>query len=413
MNELGSILMRVLGFVGLAGLLFWFFAGWWKRSEDRPALAWRWLFTLADLLFLGLLVGPMVRDFSYTAAFIGIPMAAVGGAIMAMIWVPEMTASIGRKFGNLYDGGDVPADPEPFFSIAEARRRLGRYQEAVTELHKQLERFPTHFRGLMMLAEIQAENLNDFPAATETIERLVSQPDHPPKNIAFALTRLADWQLKFLKDPAAAQSSFQRIIERFPDSTEAHFAHQRIAHLAAPEFLADNEERQPIKLAKSDERLGLRPGYKGFQLPPPDHAGRARDLVAQLERFPHDNQSREELALLYAEAFGRLDLATEQFEQLIAQLHAPENHVVRWLNQLAELQVKDAGDVGLARQTLQRILDRFPTGTAVEPTKRRLATLGMEVRAKQTSQAVQLGSYEQRLGLKQGGPPPREIPPVS
>jgi len=35
------------------------------------------------------------------------------------------------------------------------------------------------------------------------------------------------------------------------------------------------------------------------------------------------------------------------------------------------------------------------------------------VRAKQTSQAVQLGSYEQRLGLKQGGPPPREIPPVS
>ena len=92
MSDFVSLLMRILGFAGLLGLFFWIFAGWWKRSDDRPALLGRWLFTLADLLFLGLLVGPMVRDFSYTAAFIGVPMAALGGLVMAMIWVPEMTA---------------------------------------------------------------------------------------------------------------------------------------------------------------------------------------------------------------------------------------------------------------------------------------------------------------------------------
>lgn len=413
MTDFWAIAGRIVGALGGAALAVWLLTAWWKKSDDRPGLLTRWLLTLADLLFLGLVVGPIVGRFDYGAAFVGIPMAAVGGLILAIIWAPHLAGSVGRKFGQLYDGGDVPPDPEPFFSIAEARQKTGRYIEAVAELEKQLEVFPTHFRGLMMLAEIQADNLHDLPAATETIERIASQPVHASKNVAYAFTRLADWQLKYLKDPVAARETFQRIVGLFPDSPEAYHAHQRLAHLASAEFLAGTAERKPLRLTRHEERLGLRPDFEGLKPPAPDPAGRAEVLVRQLERFPLDSQAREELAVVYACDFGRLDLAAEQLEQLVAQPCAPEAQVTRWLNLLAELQAREGGDVALARQTLERIIERSPESAAAEAARRRMATIGLELRAKKESRAVALGSYEKRLGLKMGGPPPRQTPPPS
>jgi len=413
MSDFWSMAGRILGGAGMLALVVWVLMTWWRKSDDRPGLLTRWLLTLADFLFLALIVGPLVARFDYGAAFIGIPLAAVGGLILAMIWTPHLTAAVGRKFGQLYDGGDVPADPEPVFSIAEARRKAGRYPEAVAELQQQLERFPTHFRGLMMLAEIQAENLHDLPAATETIERIVGQPEHPPKNIAFALTRLADWQLKVFKDPVVVRETLQGIVDRFPDSPEAYHAHQRLAHLGTAEFLAGSSERKPLKLAHQVERLGLRPDFAGLKLPAPDPTARAAELVRQLEQFPLDNQAREDLATVYAQDFGRLDLATEQLEQLIAQPHAPDAQIARWLNLLADFYAREGCNLELARQCLQRIVERFPRTGAAEAAQRRMATVGIELQAKKESQVVPLGSYEQRLGLKQGGPPPRDLPPSS
>ncbi|HOB99222.1 MAG TPA: tetratricopeptide repeat protein [Verrucomicrobiota bacterium] len=413
MTDFWTIAARILGALGGVVVAAWLLTAWWKKSDDRPGLLKRWLLTLADLLFLGLVVGPIVGRFDYGAAFVGVPMAAVGGLILAIIWVPHLAGSVGRKFGQLYDGGDVPPDPEPFFSIAEARQKTGRYIEAVAELEKQLEVFPTHFRGLMMLAEIQADNLHDLPAATETIERIASQPVHAPKNVAYAFTRLADWQLKYLKDPVAARATFQRIVDLFPDSPEAYHAHQRLAHLATAEFLAGTTERKPLKLTRHEDRLGLRPDFEGLKAPAPDPVARAEVLVRQLERFPLDSQAREELALVYACDFGRLDLAAEQLEQLVAQPCAPEAQVTRWLNLLAELQAREGGDVALARQTLERIIERSPESGAAEAARRRMATIGLELRAKKESRAVALGSYEKRLGLKMGGPPPRHTSPPS
>lgn len=412
MTDFWSIAGRILGAMGTGALLWWVLSRWWKKSDDRTGLLARWLLTLADLAFLGLVVGPLVARFDYTAAFIGIPMTAVGGMILAMIWVPHLTGAVGRKVGQLYDGGDVPPDPEPLFSIVEARRKTGRYPEAVAELRKQLEAFPTHFRGLMMLAEIQADNLHDLQAAADTIEQIVSQPTHTPTNVAYALTRLADWQLKYLKDPDTARQTFQRIVGLFPDSPEAYRAHQRLAHLATPEFLAGSLERKPLKLTRHEDRLGLRPGCGGLEPPTPRPADRVDALVRQLERFPLDNQAREDLACVYACDFGRLELATEQLEQLIAQPCAPEAQITRWLNLLAELQAREGGDLTLARQSLQRIIDRSPETSAADAARRRMATIGLELRAKKQSQVVTLGSYEQRLGLKQGGPPRREPPPA-
>lgn len=402
-----SFLQALVKWVALLGFLA--AIGWvgyriYLRSDDRPRLLGQWVFTLLDLGFIVFVVGPLFREFGYVAAFAGVPLAAFAGLVMALIWVPSLTDWVGRLFGQLYDGGTTAPDPEPLFSVAEARRKQGRFEEAEVEVRRQLELFPGNFRAQMLLAEIQAVDRQDLADATQTLEALLEQPGHAPKNLAFALTRLAEWQLRFRDDREAARATLERIVQRFPETPEAHTARQRIAHLTPPEMLAQAKERPRLEVPQSDPRLGLRGETPRIKQANSDPHEVATKLVAQLEAFPDDNQTREELALLYLEGFQRPDLALEQFEQLIAQPLAPSAQVVKWLNLAADIQVSSTGDPARARETVQRIVDRYPGTPAAETARRRLLLLERELQAKKQSQVVKLGSYEQRLGLKNGRP---------
>jgi tetratricopeptide (TPR) repeat protein len=392
-----------LGFLAAVG---WAIRRVWQRSDDRPALLVRWRLTLADLAFIVFIVAPLFGEFGYVAAFAGVPLAAFAGLVMALIWVPSMVDAVGRRLGTLYDGGSTAPDPEPFFSIAEARRKQGRYEEALAAVREQLTRFPDHFRGQMLLAEIQAEDLRDLPAAATTIEACVSQPGHAPKNITFALLRLAEWQLKLASDRAAAQAALERIEQLLPGTPEAHLARQRLAHLTPETMLQEARERPKLEVPHAVERLGLLGETPKIVPRGSDPHERVERLVAQLDRFPEDNQTREELALLYREEFQRPDLAAEQLEQLIAQPQAPPAQIVRWLNLLADVHLDGAGDFEAARRALQRVVDLDPDSPAAAQARRRLALLPRQMAAKKQSQVLKLGSADPRMGLK-GGPPQR------
>lgn len=392
MNDFWRIVGGALSLLVMCGVVIVLLVHWYRRSDDRQGLLLRWLVTAVTLAFLVFYVGPLISRFDMVAAFAGVPMAAVAGVLMAIVWAPSITDWAGRKVGQLMDGGDAEPEPQPCYSVAEAHRKAGRYSQAIAEVQRQLEVFPDHFGGWMLLAEIQAENIHDIDAAAATIEHLINQPGHTPKNIAFALTSLADWQLKHRRDIDMARASLQRIVDMFPDSPEAHFAHQRIAHLSPRSVGRDAVPPPPIPVPRTDDRLGLRADFTGFQLPAPDHAAKAVELIAQLEKYPLDNQAREDLAMLYAEGFHRLDLASEQLEQLIAQQHAPDKQIVRWLNLLADIQVAEGADPALARQTVQRIIDRYPGSPAAEQARRRLTTLGLECRARISTPPVALPS---------------------
>ena len=396
-------LVSLLSLVAFIVAVVWLFRRAWRRSGDRPALLVKWLITIVDLAFIVFIVGPMFREFSYVAAFAGVPMAAFAGLVMALIWVPSITDAVGRLLSGMYDGGDTEPDPEPFFSIAEARRKQGRYAEAEVSVREQLERFPRHFRGHMLLAEIQAVDLKDLAGATATIEACLAQPDHAPKNIAFALTRLADWRLKLADDCEGARQALERIGELLPATPEAHLAEQRLAHLTPAAMLQEARERTTLEVPQSVERLGLLGETPVVKRRDSDPAEVAAQLVAQLDQFPNDNQTREELAVVYLEGFQRPDLAAEQLEQLIAQPLAPASQIVKWLNLLADVHVSGVGDVAAARGALQRVVDRDPAGAAAENARRRLAVLNREAQAKKQSQVLKLGSADPRMGLK-GGP---------
>ncbi len=397
-------LLFVAAWGAFLGLLIWAFRRVWRRSEDRPALVVRLLATAADLAFLGWVVGPLFVRWDEVTAFVGVPMAAVGGLILALIWVPSLAESLGRWAGSLFDGGGRAPDPEPFFSVAEARRKQGRYLEAAAEVRAQLERFPGHFRGLMLLAEIQAEDLRDLPAATATIGSCLAQPGLAPRNVAFALLRLAEWHLRLAGDRAAARAALERIEHLLPGTPEAHLARQRLAHLTPQAMLEDQRQRRRPEVPRAPDRLGLRGEPPQITPRDSDPHARAEQLVAQLERFPEDNRTREELALLYRQEFHRPDLAAEQLEQLIAQPHAPAQQVVHWLNLLADVHLDDPPDPAAAQRALERIIERDPAAPAAEQARRRLALLPRQLAAKRTSPALKPGSADPRMGLKSGPP---------
>lgn len=379
----------------LVGAIAW---RWMKGSRDEPA----WLITkwIISLLVIGVAVFGVVPVIMQggIGAFMIVFIAGCG-AILAILWTPNVTAFLAQPFGNLIDGGSTAPEPEALYSIAIANRKRGKFLEAIAEIRKQLDRFPTDVTGQMLLAEIQADDLNDLPGAQVTIERFVAQEGHAPKNIAYALNALADWQIKYARDVETARQTLQRIEELFPQSEEALLAAQRLAHMGDAEYLLNRGNRPVIALKAGAENMGLVKDYAPWRPAEEDKGELAQKYVAQLEKYPADMETREKLAMLYAEHYGRLDYAVDQIEQMIQQPGQPMKQVARCLNLLADLQIKHA-DMEAAKQALERIIELYPKYAAAENARQRIAHLRLEMKGHDVKEGVKMGTYEQNIGLK-------------
>jgi tetratricopeptide (TPR) repeat protein len=372
---------------------------WVGRASDKKSLIARLLVTAVLQVPMIFVILPALRAGGYAVAF-GMFLAMIWGLFMAILWIPVVTGALGGLLGGLYDGGTAEAEAKPFYSIFNAKRSQGKYFEALTEVRRQLEKFPTDLEGMMLLAELQAENLDDLPGAEITIDRLCGQPDRAPRDIAFALNRLADWHLSLTKDRDAAQRTLERIIQMFPDSELSQRAAQRIAHLAGTDMLLASQDRRRIVVGKGPENLGLIRDQGKLKVPEADHAAEANQYVEHLQAHPHDNDAREKLAVLYAKHYHRLDLAVEQLEQMVSQPTHTQKQIVHWLNLMADLQVQEGSGFEEVHNTLQRIIDLYPNQPVAENARRRLDLLRHELQSQQTRKTVQLGTYEQNIGLK-------------
>jgi len=389
-------------------LLFGTFIVWTViKAEDPARMACKWVVTAIIGTIMVWKVAPMVGEGGYGGAFGGIPLAALCSLGLAITWRHNLAELVARPIASLYDGGNVAPEPRPAYSVAQARQKQGRSLEAIAEIRQQLARFPTDFEGHLLLAQIQAEDLKDLPGAELTIDRLCSQPGHAPANVAFALYSLADWHLKLTKDADAARRALERVIALLPDTEFAFTAAQRIARLGDSNTPLDPHAERMFSVPQGVRNLGLlsRPTQPPPAEPNPDQL--AEDLVARLEKHPLDSASREQLAVLYADHYGRLDLATSQLEELLQQPNHPARLQARWLNLLADLQIRSSAGYDVIRQTLQRIVDHDPEAAAAGMARNRIELLKLELKGKERGQTVKMGTYEQNIGLKHGPPSPQ------
>jgi tetratricopeptide (TPR) repeat protein len=394
MEKSVTFLTVFLKWLAIFSIILWIVYRRLKNSDDERLL----LKLIVTALLLPLIMASII------AGAFGAILAPVFGIVLAFMWGPNVGAMLASPITSALDGGNEPIEPQPFYSIAEARRKQGRYQEAAEEVRKQLEQFPSDFQGWLLLAQIQAEDFKDLPAAETSIGRILNEAGQAPTNIAHALTRLADWQLKLGHGPEMARQSFERIIERFPETELARNAAQRIAHLANPDRPIEGDAPRTIHLVRQEENIGLRDDFTDLKPPEADYADEAAQLIKQIGEHPLDAEARERLAVIYAENYGRLDLAVDQLEQLLGQPQLPPKQTARWLNLMADFYLKHADNPLAARQSLERIIELHPKAAVAELAKQRISFLGLESKGQKKSQVLKLGSYEDNIGLKGNWP---------
>jgi outer membrane protein assembly factor BamD (BamD/ComL family) len=363
-----------------------------RNSEDPVKLVVKWVLTGAGFGYL--------ISFTFKAPQFSPMVAAVIGICLGIMWAPNLGSLLAKPFTSLYDGGGTPDELRPLYSMAESKRKAGKYLLAIAEVRRQLERFPTDFQGWTLLAQIYGDDLKDLENASACVQEILSHGNHTPKNISYTLNRLADWHLAIAQDPDGARSALERIILLYPDTEFSNQASERIAHLAKPEMLAAQKERPRILLTPQEQNIGLRDEVALVKAREESPAEAAARLVGHLDQHPLDTEARESLARIYLEFYQRLDLAADQLEQLINAPNQTQKHVAHWLNTLADFHLTLSADKAAAVSTLQRLIERYP-GTAVAANaEKRIAYMEIELRKHAKDRVVQLGTYEQNIGLK-------------
>ena len=392
MSLTGAAISWILALaIGLA-LVIWLIIHTIRNAEDPPRMIFKWVLTVP-------LVALILLSLKLLGAYAPL-LVAICGVILSILWTPHLIPLLISPLTSAFDGGNIPPDPAPLYSIARSKQKQGHYLEAVADVRHQLERFPTDVEGHLLLAQILAEDLKDLAGAEVTIHHFCAQPGHAPKNIAYALYSLADWHLKLGQDRDAAQRALEKILELLPHTEFSLGAAQRIAHLAGTDQLLAPHEQKKFAVPEGVRNIGLLQARNQPQPPAVDPAQLAAQYVKHLEQHPLDTEAREKLAVLYMDHYQRLDLATAELEQLIAEPNQPDKLVVHWLNLLADLQIRSGAPYETVRETLQRIIDRHPDLAAAEMARHRLSLLRLELKAAEKTGAVKLGTYEQNIGLK-------------
>jgi tetratricopeptide (TPR) repeat protein len=404
MSKILHIALNAFFLVVIIGFTGWVLFRSLKRSEDAGKLVFKWIFTLGLLAAMIFYIVPQFKEGGF-AAIVALGLAGIWGIAMTITWRHALIDIVANPIASLYDGGKEEVEPKPYYSIANSKRKTNKPLEAIVEIRQQLAKFPNDYEGVALLASIQAEDLKDLESAEATFNHFCDRKEAPPKQVAAALSQLADWHLKIAQDVDSARAVLERIIVRFPETALAAQAAQRIAHLGGTEkILLSAQDRQAVPVPEGVKNIGLLGSSAFLQPEEADPEKLAAEYVKHLEQHPQDTEAREKLAIIYARHYRRLDLATLELSQMINEPNQPGKSVAHWLNLLADLQIHGGADYDTVRETLEQIAERFPGLSAGEIAKSRLGRLKLELKGQKETPGVKLGVYEQNIGLKYGSP---------
>ncbi|MBN8247434.1 MAG: hypothetical protein J0L84_08325 [Verrucomicrobia bacterium] len=394
----GSILL------GCAALFAWQYARHGSAAEGSPVIL-RWTLTVGLIGLFAYTVHRVGPNPVGPSAFLLLIAGMVVSVLMMILWLPTLVAgALGPLTGSL-TGGNEKVEAKPAYYRAIALKKRGEFQAAIAAVRMELERFRGDSEGLLMIVDLLAEDLKDPNAALEVLRESLQTPGRSESERAQALSRWADIQLQHLQDAEAARETLEEISREFGESPAGHLARQRLAHLPGAAGGGTAEEPPRLVVKHHEERVGLMEDFGASRVGGEDPAEAAAALNGHLNAHPDDWESRERLALLYAESLNEPSRATAQLERLLSQSGVPARHVARWYQLLVDLQLKATDGVAAARITLERMREQFPDTAWAAQAETRLRHLGLDQKAKEAPKTLKLGQYEQKLGLKTKEPP--------
>jgi len=376
--------------------------GWFMHRYGEEGSAGEVLGLPSRLILTAVGLGLTVFVFRTMGPVFALFLVLVIGLLLGILWVPTLVSLVLNPLSGSLTGGSEPIEAKPYYSRAQGLRKRGEFTAAQAAVKAEFAKFPGDAAGLLLLAQILAEDLHNSEGAAAVLQELADTPGRPGDESCLALNHLADLQLKHWRDPAAAKQTWERIVAEFPNTTASHLAQQRLAHLGGGRTSGVESEAPKLVVKVHSGRMGLTEDLGASQLPVEDATQKVAELVAHLEQHPQDWDAREQLARLYLDPLGRMDLATDQLERLLSETNVPTRHVVRWYNELADLQLKSVDGVAVARLTLERLVSRLPDTPFATQAEARLRHLVWDQKGKQTTRTIKLGQHQSNLGLRRG-----------
>ena len=407
-STMGRVYSAILVYGILAAVVVYIIRKQVKNPDNDPVkVIVKWTVTVAIVAF-GVYATLWSNDrASLLVVFIFLLLP--GSVIMALWWTPEISEWMASPITNALTGDSRISYNKPEYGIANARRNRGQYVEAVEAVDEELAKHPGNFDGLMLKASIQAENLGDLEAATETLQEAIEGEEQLSYRLPVALNKMADWQLAVAGDPNAARRTLRQIQEALPESQAAQFAAQRLASLDSSEeteaaVVDFNESYQklveesagkddftsPLELPKAIETNQQQAGDKSLA-----------NCLRRVALHPDSVSNREELAALYLDHANQPPKAAEQYDHLLALPGTTIHQKTAWLNKIADIQVKSGESHETVRATLERVIALDPKAAPAARAQQRISYLNIELRgANRKTTKLQLGSYEEDIGLK-------------
>ena len=396
----------LIGGVSLAVVIYIIRKQLRNRQNDPVKVIGLWV--LSFVVFLGIAYSAVAAQEGVALLFVllvAVPIAI----LLGLAWTPTIANTLVSPLTTALSGDDTAAYEGPAYGQALAKRKRGQYEDAVQAVEVQLEQYPGDFDGLMLKASIQAEDLDDLPAAVATIQETLEDPDKVRFNLPVALNKMADWQLTIAGDVSAAKRTLEQIREALPGSQAAQFASQRLASLdlseeseaAAGDF---NESYRHLveESAAKDDFTGPLEIPRAVEVDPlhTDEA-KLQTCLRRVALHPDSINNREELAALYLGHMKQPALAIQQYEHLLTLPGTTIHQKTAWLNKVADIQIKSGETHESIRATLQLIISLNPKAAPAALAEQRIAYLRVEMRGvNKKSKKLQLGSYDEDVGLK-------------
>ena len=407
-STMGRVYWAILVYGVLTAVVVYIIRKQVKNPDNDPVkVIVKWSVTLAMVVFM--IYATIMANDRGSLLVVFIFLLLPGSVIMALLWAPNISEWMASPITNALTGDSRISYNKPEYGVANARRNRGQYLEAVEAVDEELAKHPGSFDGLMLKASIQAENLGDLEAATETLQEAIEGEEQLSYRLPVALNKMANWQLAVAGDPDAARRTLRQIQEALPESQAAQFAAQRLASLDSSEeteaaVVDFNESYQKLV----EESAGKDDFTSPLELPKAIETNQQqaadKSLANYLRRValhPDSVGNREELAALYLDHANQPAKAAEQYDHLLALAGTTIHQKTAWLNKIADIQVKSGESYKKVRATLERVIALDPKAAPAARAQQRISYLNIELRgANRKTTKLQLGSYEEDIGLK-------------
>jgi|TARA_B100000678_G_scaffold189613_1_gene158586 tetratricopeptide (TPR) repeat protein len=381
----------------------------WKQiknpNNDPVKVIVRWVITLMAVFFV--FYGPAQSGGGIGLIFVLLLMIPCL-VLIGLMWAPAIGNWVASPITNAMTGDSRESYNKPEYGIAIARRKRGRYVEAIEAIDVQLAKYPGNLDGLMLKATIEAENLGDLSAAAATIQETLSDQGQLNYRLPVALNKMAEWQLTIAGDSDAARRTLQQIRTAQPNSQAAQLAAQRLASLDSSEesesaVVDFNESYQKLveESAQKDDFTSPLELPKAIELNQQQvHEKAFQTCLSRVETHPDSINNREELAALYLGEGKEPAMALKQYEYLLALPGTTIHQKTAWLNKIADIQLKSGESYETIRATLEQIIALDPRAAPAARAQQRISYLPIELRsANRKTKRLKLGSYDDELGL--------------